>query len=431
MQVERFVMPGSRIFALVGGLIFMLSSAVAAATPCKIADFNSNLSSSKKGQVISGAAALASALQRAQGGETFLLAPGNYGHLNLNTPFRSQVVIRSENPGKPACFTGIALKGAKNISFEGIYFDYVFKKGDQHFTVPFKIHNSQNIRIMNSALDGDYAYGTNSVIDGKAYGIGLRIVESTNVTVEGSELRKWWAAVLAIRSNKLTFSGNNIHTIRSDGIDIDAATGLTIARNHFHNFRRAVGSKDHSDMIQIMRVSPRGSSDIVIRDNLFDVGGGDYTQTIWAGADGKDIGQRKMRHRNVLVENNMIYNAHVHGISIHGSDNISIRKNSLIHVPGGHSSPAINISADSTSVVIEQNVTSQIMGYQNQRDWVVLNNAIVQSENPSAGGFYDTQFVYYALGKRNGYNEYGIRPNSIIERLKAGSTLSDSYPTKR
>ncbi len=126
------------------------------------------------------------------------------------------------------------------------------------------------------------------------------------------------------------------------------------------------------------------------------------------------------------MENNIIYNTHVDGISIHGTDNISVRKNTLIHVPGGHSAPAINISSNSTSVVIEQNATSSIIGYENQRDWVVLNSAMIQNNCPSQNGYYDKQFLYYALGQKQGYNDYGIRPGSLINQLNAGSSLAKS-----
>ena len=183
-------------------------------------------------------------------------------------------------------------------------------------------------------------------------------------------------------------------------------------------------------MIQIMRVTPSGSTDIVIRDNIFDMGRGDFTQTIWAGGDGKDLGDRNMRHRNILIENNMIYNGHIHGISIYGADNISVRKNSVIEVPGGHSTPVINISDDSKFVVIEQNAVAKVLGYKNQRDWVVLNNAMIQNQSVSQNGHYDRQFIYYARGGKNGYNEYGVRPDSIISTLNAGSTLVKNYPSQ-
>ena len=424
-------MAGFRMLALAGALICALGFDVAAQTPCQGRHVQSHLPAVQtKGQPVADATALGAALQGARGGETFLLASGNYGTLRLNASYRSPVTIRSADPAAPACFTRLVLQGAGNVHLDGVYFDYTYNGGDPHFIAYFVLLDSTDIKISNSVFDGGTARGTGTEADGYSIGIGLKIERGGNLTLSGNEFRRWWTAVLAVQSRQLTFSGNNIHTIRSDGIDIDAADGLTIERNRFHDFGGAAGSQDHRDMIQIMRVSPRGSSDIVIRDNVFDMAGGDFTQTIWAGGDGKDLNNPVMRHRNVLVENNMIYNAHIHGISIHGSDNISIRKNSLIHVPGGHSVPAINISSDSTSVVIEQNAVASIIGYQNQRDWVVLNNALIQDQSPSQGGYYDREFIYHARGRKNGYNEYGVRPGSQLDRLNAGSTLSKSYPSR-
>ena len=188
-------------------------------------------------------------------------------------------------------------------------------------------------------------------------------------------------------------------------------------------------------MVQIMRASNERSTNIVIRDNIFDIGAGDYAQTIWMGGDGKNLGDPMLRHQNVLIENNIIYNAHAHGISVQGIDNLSIRKNSVIRVRRAKSGrvtiPQIKVSPDSTYVVIEQNAVGKIAGYKNQRDWAILNNAIIQDTSPSSPGFYDREFTYYASGRTNGYNEYGVRPGSTIDRLNAGSTLAKKYPTDR
>ncbi len=411
-------------------LLLLLTFPLAAASACFGAKVPATTPDAQKGQTIRNKAELSAALKSARGGETFTLSSGNYGVLSIGKAFNSPVTIRSDTPQAPACFTGMRLKGANNITLDSLYLDYVFEKGDPHFTFPFSIIESGNIKITNSVFDGDVARGTNSVADGRGYGIGLRIKQSNEVLLSGSEFRIWWSAALVLKSSRITFEGNDIHTIRSDGIDTDAITGLVIKENYFHDFISAPGSKDHRDMIQIMRVTPRGSTDIVIRDNVFDMGSGDYTQTIWAGGDGKNLGNPTMRHRNILVENNIIYNGHIHGISIHGTDNISIRKNTLIEVPGGHSTPAINISSDSTFVVIEQNAVSKIIGYKNQRNWVVLNNAMIQNKSPSQNGHYDRQFIYYAYGGKNGYNEFGVRPGSIIDRLNAGSTLVENYPSR-
>ena len=81
-------------------------------------------------------------------------------------------------------------------------------------------------------------------------------------------------------------------------------------------------------------------------------------------------------------------------------------------------------------MVIEQNAVAGIRGYKNQADWVVLNNAIIQDKSPGQPGYYDREFIYYATGPANGYNEYGVRPGSSIDQLGAGSTLVRNYPTR-
>ena len=56
------------------------------------------------------------------------------------------------------------------------------------------------------------------------YGIGLRIKQSSDIHISDSEFRIWWAATLSGQSARLAFVENDIHTIRSDGINVDAVT---------------------------------------------------------------------------------------------------------------------------------------------------------------------------------------------------------------
>lgn len=423
-----------RTFVPIGFLAAACLTMLALATPsasapaCTGIAVTAAMPKAQNGQAIRNASELSAALRAAQGGETFFLAGGDYGRLKIRTDFKKLVTIRSDDPGTPACFTEMRLDGAGNISFEGLIFDYTYAPGDKHFTHRFTIQNSRNITISNSVFDG----GQNGPA---GHGRGLNIRDSANVTIENSVFRLWWKALTADSITNLTIRGNTFYNIRSDGIGLGVIDGGLIEANHMHNFRRLAGSNDHADMIQIQRSSNRRSTNIEIRDNILDMGAGDYTQTIWMGGDGKDLNDPMLRHQNVLIENNVIYNAQAHGISVHGVDNLSIRKNSVIRVrrpaeTGGVTIPRIS-AAWSTSVVIEQNVTSDILGYENQRDWVVLNNVIVQDENPSANGFYDREFIYYATGPTNGYNEYGVRPGSTIDRLDAGSTLVKNYPTRQ
>ncbi len=414
--------------SLAGLLILVLSFPLAAAPACSEVGSVKGVSTAQKGDAIDSAAGLAAALKRANGGEVFLLASGNYGRLALKKAFSTPVTIRSASAKAPACFTELQIKGAENIVLDGLVFDYTFTEGDRSSANRFGIVQSRNITISNSVFDGGYDRGA-------GHGRGLRFKDSATIELRNNVFRKWWKALTGGSSTDVTISGNEFTDIRSDGMAMGAIDGLTIEANLLHNFRGVEGRKDHRDMLQIMRASNQRSTNIVIRDNIFDMGAGGYAQTIWMGGDGKDLGDPKLRHQNVLIENNMIYNAHAHGISLHGVDNLSIRKNSVIRVrrakTGRVTIPQIKVSSDSTYVVIEQNVVGKISGYKNQRDWAILNNAMIQDTSPNGPGFYDRQFTYYATGQRNGYNEYGVRPGSIIDRLNAGSTLTKAYPTRR
>ena len=414
--------------SLVGLLFMLLPSSLVAAPACMGLQAATKISTAQPGQMIRDKGDLSAALERAQGGETFLLASGSYGTLAIDTAFQTPVTLRSANPEAPACFTELRLDGAKNINLDGLMFDYAYTAGDRQFTNSFSIQRSDTITISNSTFDGGYNRGA-------GHGRGLDIRNSSSINISNNVFRKWWKALTGDNGRNLTISGNDFYDIRSDGMAIGASDGLIIEANHMHNFRGVEGAKDHRDMVQILRSSNRRTTDMVIRDNVFDMGGGDYAQTIWMGGDGKDMGDPMLRHQNVLIENNIIYNAHLHGISVYAIDNLSIRKNSVIRVrraeSGAVTIPKITVSPDSTSVVIEQNAAAAIEGYKNQRDWVVLNNAIIQDTSPSSPGFYDRQFVYYATGVANGYNEYGVRPGSMIDRLNAGSSLSNSFPTRR
>ncbi|WP_170349862.1 right-handed parallel beta-helix repeat-containing protein [Ruegeria atlantica] len=418
-----------RINISVGILFWSILVFASLATPLLAASACSGFkggSQSQNGQVIQNAQGLNQALNHASGGETLLLAGGNYDALIVKRAFKTPVTIRSADPSSPACFTGLRLKNAGNLILDGLMFDYSFQRGDKHRTNHFGIANGHNITITNSVFDGDYNTGI-------GHGLGLQITGSSKITISNSLFRKWWKALTAFKTTHLTLSRNQFYDIRADGMALSGIDNLTIELNRFHTFRGG-NSRDHRDMIQLMRTTNRGSSNIVIRDNVFDIGAGDYTQTIFMGKSGKNTSDPLLRHKNVLIENNVIYNAHMHGISVHGADNLSIRKNSIIRVrqpKGGKVSiPRINISY-STSVVIEQNVVSGINGYQNQKDWAVLNNVIVQDQSPSSPGYYDREFIYYATGAANGFHEYGVRPGSEVDRLKAGSTLVNNYPTRQ
>ena len=193
--------------ALASALFLLLAGPLTAAPACSGAKIPAKAADTQERQSIQSQAELSTALQNARGGETFVLGPGHYGKLTLRSNYKSPVTIRSANPEKPACFTGLSLKGVNNVVLDRLYFDYIYKNGDQHFIYPFSISESRNIQIANSVFDGDIARGTNSEADGYSFGIGLRIGRSSDIRIAGSEFRKWWTAIISSQSARQTFSG--------------------------------------------------------------------------------------------------------------------------------------------------------------------------------------------------------------------------------
>ena len=416
-----------RVLTLIAGVCLLQLGRTAAAAPaCSGHTVPALAPAPGESQAISDASALSNALKTATGGEVFVLQAGNYGALRVKRAYKAPVTLRSASAAAPACFTELRIDAAGNLVLDGLVFDYEYSQGEKDSANRFSILNSRGISITNSVFDGGYRAGA-------GHGRGLRIRDSAKITISGSVFRKWWKALTGDSVVDLSIWGNDFSDIRSDGIALGVIDGLVIEANRMHNFRGVKGNKDHRDMVQILRSSNRRSTNITIRDNTFDMGAGDYAQTIWMGGDRKNLADPMLRHQNVLIENNVIYNAHTHGISVHGIDNLSIRKNSVIRVrraeTGKVTIPRINVSA-SRYVVIEQNAVAGIIGYKNQPDWVVLNNAIIQDQSPSAPGYYDREFIYYATGATDGYNEYGVRPGGLIDQLDAGSTLVRNYPTR-
>ena len=137
---------------------------------------------------------LYTALAKATGGETILLAAGDYGKMFLGASsgfditFPSNVTIKSADAGHPAVFSGMDLRGTANLTLDGLTFDYTFAATDKIYSRPFSVSGSENITIRNSTFDGDVAKGVSAVDDGYGFAVGLSVRGSTGVTLDNNEI---------------------------------------------------------------------------------------------------------------------------------------------------------------------------------------------------------------------------------------------------
>ena len=155
--------------------------------------------------------------------------------------------------------------------------------------------------------------------------------------------------------------------MRSDGFNFADVDNVLIEGNHFESFIGSLDSSDHRDFIQFWTTSTTSpSTNVVIRENLLDVGDGDWTQSIFIRNELVDQGHagQEFFYSNFLIEDNIIRNTHQHGITVGEVDGLVIRNNTVMEGQGDNTSgttPRINVSEDALNVTITQNIAHDII----------------------------------------------------------------------
>ena len=379
---------------------------------------------------------LYAALSSAQGGERIELAGGDYGSLDIRgMTFPSDVTIVSADPENPAIVSALTVRDASHLVFDGILFDYVAGPDATDWSKPFYVENSAYITIRNSVFDGDEVPSeTGSGDFGTAY--GLYITGSDNVVVENNEFFEFNRGLVVYSSTNLTVSANDIHTLSSDGMNFVSVDGVLIEGNWIHDFKVDPTSGAHPDMIQFWTVSGEmASQNVIIRDNFLDAGDGDYTQSIFMGTGLVGGSYEDDVWKNILIEDNVIYNAHVHGITVGETDGLTIRNNTLLYdgaaddgSNGGNGAPQIRLNDSSMNVTVVGNITQDVWNWDamaSNPGWVVEQNLLVQYTNPNGENYYGDLFVN-ALAADASLADLRAVAGGEIELLGLGAEMTRS-----
>ena len=363
---------------------------------------------------------LREALRGARGGEVIALAPGDHGVLTLSDLSPSApVTLRSADPSDPARLSGMMLRDVSGLRLQGLVLDYAYEPGTRPTGArPFQIHGGSDVAILGSTFEGDVASGTGSAADdGYAAGTGLFAWGTRGLEIRGSLFTGWFRGAVLREIDDLALVGNRVTDIRSDGLNLVAVQGALVEGNEIGPFRLSPRSKDHADMIQFWtNKTDRPSTDVTIRGNVLHAGGGGATHSIFMRNEEVDNGRagREMFYRDVVIEDNVIANAHLHGITVGEALGVTIRRNTLVRVPSAVgpkqarspnlSVPTIRVSHRARDVVVEGNVTGPlrpgeggptglVLGHGAQPDWRVEGNVLAQDRHPDRPGFYGALFV--------------------------------------
>jgi hypothetical protein len=373
-------------------------------------------------------------------GDILELEPGDYGTLflvHLRGSRAQPVVIRSRDPARPAMLSGLDMRDVHHVTLSGLVFDYVFAVGDAGNVRPFQVAGSEGVVIEGSLFDGDLAQGISPIDDGFPTGSGLALRDSAEITLTGNVFRGFMRGLIVMDSTQVNILGNELVAMRMDAMNLAAVTHVRIEANWVHDFQRSPASDDHPDMIQFWTTNTQTPSvEIDIRHNILNAGHGLYTQSIFMRNEEVDSGRagEEMFYRDVQIVDNLIINAHLHGISVGQVDGLEISNNTLLHnrLAEGEDNnprlwePQIRVAEESRNVAILRNVVTAITGHVGQRDWQVADNLIVQDRGRMAAGMhYDQVFTNAVMGDPADLSSFRPRPDGPLAAGDLGSSLPD------
>jgi hypothetical protein len=291
---------------------------------------------------------LQSALSKAHGGDTILLAAGNYGKSWItDRDYSSTVTIRSATLHQ-AHFDYLQVSGSSNLRFEGLDVGHALRAGETTGTIYTRVTGSTGIKMVGMAFHG--SLDNNPGNDG----IGLHVARSSDFQLMGSSFRELYRGAYIEQDSNVTIASNSFQMIRTDGLDVGAVNGLVIDKNSFTNFRPAIG--DHADAIQFWLTNqPYGSSNISITNNTIMQGSGTGMQGIFM-SDPMSYG-----YKNVLVENNLIYgNDQYHGIYLNSVRGAQVIGNTVLSKSTDSKMMWIDL-VNSSSVTVKDNLAEYIL----------------------------------------------------------------------
>lgn len=348
----------------------------------------------------------------AQAGDVISMATGNYGTLTINKQYVGlPVVIESTTPLSPATIAKITLNNSQNIIFNNVIFDYTYTSGQGSTTPTAKCNNTIDITFNLCVFDGD-------LVNSGGHGFAVDSIGSTRLKIIDCDMSKWFKALRCNNGFAHEFIGNNVHNLSSDCITAYNMDGLTMEGCFIHDFIRKTSGGAHPDVFQISRPpgsGGKGSKNIIIRNNVIDMGIGTYMQTFYSGLDGGSADANSL-NSNVLIHNNLVMNGQPNAILWVHTDGLTVTNNTVITAQstGIFNDPQINISLGCTNVVISNNITNNIVNTTGAT-WTVNNN---QDVNP---GSYSTHFNILKTGTSDGYNDFEVK--SVVN-ISIGCTMT-------
>lgn len=285
---------------------------------------------------VANAAELRTAIRGLKGGESILLAPGDYGRIAFSSVNpASLVTIRSADPGNDALFSSLNFVRSSNIALVDVDVSRPIQPGERAGTFSaVAVTSSRDIRLAGIDLTG--SLDNNASNDGQ----GMTITGSQRITIVDSTFRQFKAAAVISLNQDIIFAGNSISEVR-EGVNISGLTDGLFERNLIRDLQPDYAAGDHPDAFQVHSSRGGGSSQLLFQDNVILEGKSGPIGGIFLGNETYEQGSR---HSDIAIVNNFYQGTFRHGISVSGAVDVLIDGNTVLNSNKAGNSAAIMLT---------------------------------------------------------------------------------------
>jgi Ca2+-binding RTX toxin-like protein len=367
---------------------------------------------------VSNAAQLQSAIASATGGDTISLAAGNYGDVNINKAFASDVTITSQSAGSPAVFNTLTVVNSSHLAFDDLAVKFTPTASTYTWSSAVEFRDSNYITFTHSTVTGGPAVSgvsqsaTGTDYTGNVIGLptayGILVNTSNTVKVDGVEVSQFYKGVVINKSDYVTVSHSDIHDTRTTPIVAGGGNHITIDSNHLHDVNpwHFGPTGDHADYLAMWTVDGQASAstDVKITNNLMEQGKGQAVLGMWMQGGGAG-------YTNVQISGNAILAGNFQGIVLSEVTGGTVDHNTLLQTSGSTSdAPSILLAVGSEKISVHDNVTSaynDTSGSSGTLANTASNNTIVQHFDSTKAGYYNNDLILKAEASHDISGLYG------------------------
>ena len=252
------------------------------------------------------------ALATCNGGETILLADGQYPAVSIGAKYPQPVTIRAANRLRAVMVGGVVIAESENVRLAGLRFAWTPATRPKSNKDPFiGIERSKQIEIADCEIADDPNMDVYA-------GFSVPVSNSDQVTIRDCYIHHVYFGVSFYRSTNCTASGLTIGPwSHEDGIRVTECEGPTLIENcRISNAGNQGRRTGHVDAIQVVY----WSDNLTIRNCVIH----NVSQAIGA------FGSKDRRRKNWRVEGNLIYDVYTpHYCTVIDTDGIVVVNNTL------------------------------------------------------------------------------------------------------